>query len=210
MSLDHSNTLGGTSAARRWVVPLAVVAAGLVLALLLDRPAFHALRVEDRARLEGRDWYQMLRAAGYLPTWVLIGVAMLFYDTGRPELAAWRRGTFVAGAAVLSGGAAELLKMLIGRERPTHHDGLYVFRPFLGGFADGSNLGLPSSHAAVAFGGAFALAMLMPRVGPVVLLAAAGCGLTRLMSGAHFLSDVYAGGVVAYAVAAGLRRAVGR
>lgn len=202
-----------SGARRRLAIGLALLAL-LVVASLLDRPAYLALRVADRAATEGRDWYQMLRAAGYLPVWLLIAAAFLLHDTGRrapapgsaaPARAPWRRAAYLATAPALAGLAAEILKPLIGRERPTHHEGFYHFKPFLQGFVDGSNLGLPSSHAAVAFGGAFALAFIMPRTAPVALLAAAGCGLTRLLSGAHFLSDVCAGALVAYAVAAALR-----
>ena len=93
------------------------------------------------------------------------------------------------------------IKRLIGRERPGLTVHLYSFKSLLGGFVDDSNLGLPSSHAAVAFGGAFVLMYLFPRIWPIALAGAIGCGLTRLLAGAHFLTDVYAAAGLGYAVA---------
>jgi membrane-associated phospholipid phosphatase len=51
-------------------------------------------------------------------------------------------------------------------------------------------MGIPSSHAAVAFGGAFMLLRLFPGAGIIALLGATGCATTRILLGAHYLSDV--------------------
>lgn len=200
------------------------VTAGFVAVSLLDRAIYFGLRWQASPGvkpLEARDWYQFLRQVGYLPTWIVIGAAIVLFDArgggkdspspgsqGFPWTAA-RRGVALMLGAGLSGAAAEILKLLIGRERPEGPGGVfqgYVFRPLLDGFRDGSNLGLPSSHAAVAFGGAFVLMRLFPGVWPAVLAAALGCGLSRLLAGAHFASDVYAAALVAYACTAGVCR----
>ena len=52
--------------------------------------------------------------------------------------------------------------------------------------------------------GAGAIAVLHPATRPLMLLLAFGCGMTRLLSGAHWLSDVYVGAVVGLASAAWL------
>lgn len=57
-------------------------------------------------------------------------------------------------------------------------------------------MGLPSSHVAVAFGGAFALTHLWPRAGWVMVPLAVGCALTRVLVGQHFLSDIAGGAIV--------------
>jgi membrane-associated phospholipid phosphatase len=75
---------------------------------------------------------------------------------------------------------------------------VYVLRGLFAGFWNGSNLGLPSSHAAVAAGGAAALIAWRPAVWPIAVVLAAGCAMTRLLSGAHFLSDVTLGAIVGY------------
>jgi membrane-associated phospholipid phosphatase len=65
-------------------------------------------------------------------------------------------------------------------------------------------MGLPSSHALVAFAGAFALARLFPRARWVFYLLALGCGLTRVLATAHYLSDVIVAACVAWGIVATL------
>lgn len=181
----------------------------LLAASLLDRWASHAFLSGD-LRIKARDWYQMFRQTGYWPTWVLVGMAVtLSLRAGRRTDPGPGAGVLLLASAGLSGLAAELLKVVVGRMRPGP-SGIYQFKPFLHGFVDGSNLGMASSHTAVAFGGAFMLCRLFPAAAPVALLAAAGCGLTRLLSGAHFLSDVTVGAMLAYAVSSALARLAGR
>jgi membrane-associated phospholipid phosphatase len=83
-----------------------------------------------------------------------------------------------------------------------------VYKKFLSGFWDDSNLGIPSSHVAVAFGAAFMLVRVCPAVWPVAILAGVGCAAGRVAAGAHFLSDVYAAVVVAFIVTAWVWRRV--
>lgn len=161
--------------------------AGLVLALLLDHTLWQALKT-DRP-ITRRDWYWLLRLAGYLPTWLIVAAILC-----RAGHAAKRNLTphalALAGSAALSGLFAEILKLIIARDRPGE-TGLHHYRGLFAGFADGSNLGMPSSHAAVAFGAAFTAARLFPGAGLVLIPLAAGCALTRLLMGDHFFSDVY-------------------
>lgn len=206
----------------------ALLAALLVIALWLDGPLYRLLAVtsepttravgessadqdnptgentrltpiERKARLESKDWYQMFRAAGYLPTWLLIGGAVLLVDRR-----AGRRAS--GGAAMMVGAtgtglAAEVLKPILGRHRPAF-DGSLDWNPLFGGVFHpdpyyGHSLGLPSSHAAVAFGAAFVIARMYPGAGSVALLAATGCAFTRLAAGAHVFSDVVVAALLA-------------
>lgn len=183
---------------------------GYFVVWALDGPAW---RASPGKSIEQADWYQFFRAAGYLPTWLTIALAMLLHDqpwrahrrrtTGGPPAGACgptgTRALVVASAATVSGIVAELLKLIVARERPGPA-GEHIYRPIFSGLWDSTNLGLPSSHAAVAMGGAMALAIVLPRTWPVALAAAVGCGATRVLSRAHFLSDVYVGFAVAYAV----------
>lgn len=211
------------------------VAAALLLCLLvigvahaLDAPALALLSADDPARLERRDWYRLLRVMGYLPTWLAVGLGVALAQRPRraraPDapparagvprqrdaglLAAagwWTGGARLALSAALAGLVAEAAKRLIGRERPDAADPGYHFKPLFRAFVDDANLGIPSSHAAVAFGGAFMLARLYPGAGPVAVALAAGCALTRLLAGAHYLSDVAAAGLIGWATAWALR-----
>lgn len=112
-----------------------------------------------------------------------------------------RRGVMLLTCALLSGGAAELLKAIVGRLRPENSGGWYAFMPVgerLGW--NWSDLGMPSSHAAVAFGAAMALSFTHRAAAPLLFVGAAGCGLTRVVMEQHYVSDVVAGAAVAYAV----------
>ena len=81
------------------------------------------------------------------------------------------------------------------------HQGGSHFRFPFPGFIDGHNLGLPSSHAAVAFGGACMLSVYLPKLRPLLLLLALGCAYTRLITGAHFASDVFVGALLGWVIA---------
>ncbi|HRQ74191.1 MAG TPA: phosphatase PAP2 family protein [Phycisphaerales bacterium] len=193
----------------RGMAAAALVLLGLLAVSLLDRVVYDALTwpPERRALGEMEDWYQMLRTAGYLPAWLGVGAAIVLLGRGGgQERAASRRAATVVLGALTAGLAAEVVKLLVGRERPevSGVDGAwqgYVFRAPLGAFADSSNLGFPSSHAATAFGGAFALAAAYPPLRWLALALACGCGLTRVLAGAHFASDVYGGCVLGWACA---------
>lgn len=177
-----------------------------VLGLWLDRPV-HWLVTGDEQRIERNDWYQMFRAVGFLPTWLAVGGALALVEwrtrSARPT------GLLVMGSAALSGLLAELLKVVLGRHRPDAN-GVLDWNPLLGAIWDpdkyGSSLGLPSSHTAVAFGGALAVALLYPGTRWLMIVLAGGCALTRLMAGAHALTDVYVAVLVSWAVAALLTR----
>lgn len=181
-------------------VLLAGFAALFAIATVFDREITHATFFPD-----GRDdwWRLAIKHVGDITTWV--GVGLLAWIVARD----WRWPAALIGASALGGGLAELLKLLIGRERPVkdfaiQNDAEYVWRPLFDAFRDGSNLGLPSSHAATAFAGAAMLAILLKRnptrwSRPLVVLAylgAAACAASRVFAGAHFATDVILGALV--------------
>lgn len=173
----------------------ALALALLGLALLADPWGWQTLRTSTA----GQDWHRMLRVLGYVPTWGAVGLALMLQDR------AVGRGLRVIGAAGLAGLLANLGKLLIRRERPAP-DGLYRFRDWADRPWDLTDLGMPSGHSAVAFGAAFALGHLYPRTRPLLLALAAGCAMTRVMEGAHFLSDVVASVAIGALAAAGVAR----
>lgn len=179
----------------------------LIVALVLDHWVYQAW-AGDPEQLERKDWYQALRQFGYLPTWLVIAgvVAMVAARMDDYLLRArlWSGAAGIAGGPVIAGLIAEVVKPIVRRERPINTDGVYLFRPLTDHLLSGSGLGMPSSHAAVAFAGAMAIARVFPGAGPLALLMAGGCGLTRVLSGAHFLSDVVVGAMLGAAVAAAL------
>lgn len=193
---------------RRTLVTVAVVLFVFIAASVLDHWAYFFFKSGDTPRVEGRDWYRLLRVMGYLPTWLIVALAAWLLSKKEAIATRISMTLSILAGATLSGAAAELLKLIIARERPGE-DGRYVFRGLFAGFADGSNLGLPSSHAAVAFGGAIALALARPVLGPLAIVLAAGCAWTRLLSGDHFLSDVTGAALLAYAVSVPACRTLG-
>lgn len=188
------------SARRTWLF-VAIVAAGLVAALKLDALVEPVL-ADPQAHLH--DWHRMLRVMGYVPLWLIASVIFALHDwprtVGLPLLRRLRRGLILTVATLGAGAGAEVLKLVVRRERPEFSEGAgeYAFRSIFEGLISNRGLGFPSSHAAVAFAAAFALGAMLPRTRLVWLLLATGCGYTRLADGAHHLSDVYFGAVVGY------------
>ena len=171
-----------------WIALVAIVAAHLLDGWGWDHLYRDGVYEHDLGRL--------LRIIGYLPFWLLAGIALWLQTRNR------RRGLMLALVPTLSGLVAEVMKILLRRERPKLHDGAYFFRPFSDQFWSTRDIGLPSSHALVAFGGAWLLCRFWPRAWPIWLGLAAGCALTRVQSQAHFISDVTVGAAAAYAVVA--------
>jgi len=183
------------SSARSAYVALAVTIAATAVAMLADQTLYtylHAPEVYDK------DFGRLLRIMGFAGTWVAIALAVGLTHGGddASRLAARRRGWLLFWSPMLAGALAEVLKIAVRRERPAMNDGTYGFRPWDERTWSGAGLAFPSSHTAVAFGGAFMLARLFPRARWVGYVLAAGCGLTRVFARAHFLSDtVFAAGL---------------
>lgn len=210
-------------------IALAITAlAALVLCHFADRALFHFFLV-DPARMgefESKAYYQILRQTGDVRTWLIVALALAahtiyrqFNGNGR----ALRAGSVIAVfAAPAAGGIlAELLKLFIARERPAEEVGIeqggqllktleyqgHVWRGLFAGiyhdgqWFNGSNLGLPSSHAAVSMAAAVTIARLFPGSGIVLIPVALGCSITRLWVGRHFASDVMLGMIVGWLAA---------
>lgn len=184
---------------------LLIVLAGFVLVSLLDFPLLHLFYFDKARAIEHHDWYRLLRVTGFMGAWVLIGALFILHDRSR------HRGLALILAPAAAGLMAELLKLVIARERPVEdgviQPGFYHFRGLFAGFSDGSNLGLPSSHAAVAFGGCLMLTALVPHTRRLLIALATGCAITRMLTGAHFASDVYLGAILGWIAAMWLTRA---
>lgn len=177
-----------------------VTAVALVAATLVDGWAYESVRL---AGVLDEDWGRLLRVMGFMGTWFALALAVGLHDAGvepplpRPKRRAW----LILLAPALAGLAAEVLKIVIRRERPALHDGAYGFRPWSERTWSGAGLAFPSSHTAVAFGGAAMLALLFPRARWVGYVLATGCALTRIFAGAHFVSDTVLGAALGWLAA---------
>lgn len=183
---------------------LLILLAGFVILTVLDFPLLHLFYRDTTRSVESHDWYRALRIVGYMGTWSFLGIAFLLYDRHR------HRAGAVFLSAITSGLIAETLKLVIVRERPVDglqiQPGWYHFRAPFSGFVDGSNLGLPSSHAAVAFGGCLMFGAIFPSIRRLMFLLALGCGFTRMLTGTHFATDIYAGALIGWLVSIGYTR----
>lgn len=173
-----------------------IIIAAFLLFTLLDFPLLHLLYHKPLQHIEYHDWYRLLRIMGYMGTWFIVGAVYISHDRNR------HRGLAIILSALIAGALAELLKLIVARERPSLNNeiqpGLYHFRGLFAGFDDGSNLGFPSSHAAVAFGGCLMLACFLPKAHTLLFCLALGCGITRMLSGAHFATDVFGGALLGW------------
>jgi membrane-associated phospholipid phosphatase len=174
----------------------ALMAVAIIVAHLLDPLAFRWIRIEG---VYDEDWGRMLRVMGFVPLWMAAGAALMLHDRPARSLLARSRGALVIWGAGFGGLAAELLKLLVRRLRPGEA-GEYVFRPFAERPFSTGGLGMPSSHALVAFGAAAVLSRLFPRARIVWWGLAWGCAFTRVAAGAHFLSDTVAAACVGWLV----------
>lgn len=181
---------------------LIVVAVVVALAHLGDRWSYQHFTIPH---VYGHDWGRMLRVVGYYPTWILAALALLLHDWIPRTRASWRtasrRAWRLFWSPAVGGILAEALKLVVRRERPNLTDGLYVFRAWSDGPWSSKGFGMASSHTAVAFGAAAMLARLFPRARIVWYGVAVGCALTRVASGAHFLSDAVVGALLGWLAA---------
>ncbi len=172
-----------------------------VIAQLTDQWVFHHFAY---AGIYERGWGWLLRLAGYLPAWAVVGVALVLHDWAprvrRTIGQASRRGLLLFASTATAGAVAELLKLAFRRERPGLTDGVHMFRPWHDRPFSTAQLGLPSSEAAIAVAAAAMLARLFPESSLLWYGLALGCALTRVASGAHFLSDVALAALVGYLV----------
>jgi membrane-associated phospholipid phosphatase len=146
------------------------------------------------SRRSGKLW-SATEALGQAVPYALAAGASALWLADAPEH--WRQ---TAGTALVAGASAyainQGLRFVVGRARPEAGQGSGLFdgwrgRAFQSSFA--------SNHTALAF--ALATPFAQNYDAPWLYGAAALTGLSRLQSGAHWLSDVVAGGLMGYGVA---------
>jgi len=184
--------------------PLALrapIALAVTLAfLLVPAPLDHWTYVHAYCpNLYDRDWARLLRLVGWWPTWALATLALWLQRRRADASLAARQALLLAGSVVVSGLLCEVMKLLIRRERPDVDGGRWVFRAWSEHAFSTAGLATPSSHAMVAFGAATMAARIFPRLRWMFYALAWGCAVTRVLSHAHFLSDVTFGAVLGWA-----------
>ena len=180
---------------RRWLKAGVLATAAIVAAHMLDGWAWRVVR---DSHVYERDWGRLLRMMGYLPTWLIVAIGCWTHDRPRDG---WRwRGGLLIAAPTAGGALAEVVKLCVRRLRPDADTFGYAFRSFADRPFSTGGLGMPSSHALVAFSGATELAVVFPKARWLWFALAAGCALTRVLAVAHFLSDTVAAAALGIAV----------
>jgi len=169
---------------------VAVACLALVAAHLLDRWALDLSRTIGPI---GGDAARFARIIGFAPAWLVVATVLWLEGRGR-DATLQAAAVAIVLAVTLGGLGAEALKLVVRRERPGEELG-YVFRAFTDAPLRTKRLGMPSGHTAVAFAGAAVLAIRFPRIAPLLFGLAGTCAISRVLSGAHYLSDVVAAAI---------------
>jgi undecaprenyl-diphosphatase len=189
---------------RGWLVAAAVCALALaVLAQLDDELSIFGRSLPQPVivlfawitRLGESDWI-------LIPSLVIFIVAAIAVPIARGYTAkrALRQLGLVAGFVFSGVGLPSLItlvvKRIIGRGRPELLDsvGAFDFRTLSWG--DWGYQSFPSGHATTGFALCFTAAFVMPLSFPVMLGLAVLIGLSRIVLGAHYPTDVLAGAVI--------------
>ena len=210
------------AAAQHPTLRIGLWAAGIALVEILaigwiDRP------LAAYFRESGSPWRPLFEWAGpfglAMPYLILFGLAFaaLRWGGNLPPLEPWARRMRAAAripallflAVAVSGILVDLLKVIVGRPRPKllFSTGNYEFG-WIGLSAD--HWSFPSGHAATAAALATALWCLWPQPVLFFVIGAALVAMSRVVTGAHYLSDVvmgtFVGVLTARALAAGFAR----
>lgn len=193
---------------------LILFAASVILILFVDLPFSIWLQQGGWAHLDPifNAIGQMGRSEGWLTlsilTYIAINLARLHRPQG-PRVPRYRWLTrhinLFFFSLLASTAIVHLLKNLIARGRPAlwYGNGDYGFSwPFLRSFPYDA---YPSGHTQVAFAVAAVLALMAPRWRHTFFLLAGLVALSRIVNGAHYLSDAVAGAFISVAMTLALR-----
>ncbi len=201
MSYDGMKRYGSAPLAVRATAALLITLAFLIVPALLDQWAYHHAFMKN---VYDQDWARLLRVMGFWPTWLAIALAVYLQHREIDAAAAKKYFWLIAGSPAVGGLLCEIMKLMIRRERPEVADGEWSFRAWDDHTWSTAGLSTPSSHTMVAFAGATMLARIFPRARWVYYVLAWGCAATRVLSHAHFVSDVTFGALLGWAVGWGL------
>lgn len=154
----------------------------------------------------GDSRYWLVPIALILP--FLIAMHQAITEGSAKRMLSWMAAAlgFVFICIAVSGLSVDVLKVIFGRARPTlwFDEGIYGFSPFA---FPSSNYyqSFPSGHSTTLFTIAGAITCFFPRLRIMMLVFASFFAFSRVVIGAHYLSDIIVGGVFGYYVAFWMR-----
>lgn len=177
-----------------------LVLAIFVMLVFLDAPVTRFVAQLPEAV---RSTFRIITRAG-TSDWILIptlAVAVLGFLLGKFLLAPPRNqkiftvtsvSFFIFAGVALPGIGSNLIKRAVGRARPVNFEefGIFHFEPVLN---DWSFQSFPSGDTTTIFALAIVIMFFLPRAAAWVLAGAALVGLSRIMVGVHFPTDVFGG-----------------
>lgn len=183
---------------RSWFIPPFVLAVLAATALAVDVPVaqWAAGRAYPRAV---RELMSLAEAFGHGVGATVVLLTVFTLDPSRR-----RQLPRSILAVIASGCGANLLKLLVARHRPGATDLLHAdaWSTFAGWFPLGHNgsglQSFPSAHTATAVGLALALATFYPLGRRLFFVFAAAVAAQRVLGGAHYPSDVFAGAAMGW------------
>ncbi len=197
---DHDRVLvqTGFSLKGSWLGILAGLAV-LPAAILADHGLMAAVQAWRWPPLV--DAMQLITWLGYgvVDVGIPLALALVGWWRGSPDLRV--RGLWGAGAVALAGGVDQILKNISCRARPSAPGAGTFFASFPCFRAPYAYASFPSGHATTAFATAVMLGLWYSRGAGVFVGSAMLVGLSRVILGAHFPSDVLAGALVGSGVA---------
>jgi undecaprenyl-diphosphatase len=156
----------------------------------------------------------LLGTSGYIfaTAFVILVGSVLLQSEAKPRrfnaALGWLAGRagFIIAVNAVSGIVSQGLKHLFGRARPKLFEvvGPFHFDTFA---MNATYASFPSGHAITSFGTALALGYFIPRLRWPLLALAVLIGISRIVIGAHYPSDVLAGAAIGTGTAILLRRA---
>lgn len=135
--------------------------------------------------------------------WYLVGGLLLYAGFWKWNRRISVKGLFLFSTVAVSGLAADLVKIVLCRARPTLflQQGIFGFDLF-GWHFDYAWQSFPSGHSATALSAALSLSLLFPRFRPAFIIAGVTVAASRVVLCQHYLSDIVAGSALGVATTA--------
>jgi membrane-associated phospholipid phosphatase len=188
----------------RWLVAAAVAVAVLAVFAAVDPQLSVAGQGLPGPVVLALEWITHLGESG----WILIPALVLFVVSGllgvalakEPARSALREMAATWAFLFIGVGFPSLVttivKRMIGRSRPEHLEAVGAFDFRTMSWLDWTYQSFPSGHATTAFALCFVVSFLAPRSFPWMLGMAVLVGLSRIVVGAHYATDVIGGAIV--------------